>query len=567
MAEKIEDLESKLEQAQADIQKMDAIKLEDARSHNEALSDLAKVHREELVLIESESAEKSAKSLQQLDEQTRRHERDLEELKLNHQDELDALKSKSNSDLAALKEERAAEKTRYHDSMEALEISASSKMSNMEAELAAKLATKEEEFSAKLAESERILRQAQDEANLAVEEARRNAQELVASVNTKAEAAKNKVTRECREEILDMKAQFEKKEQQLTAAVMDERLLSEESLENLRSELQAKIELSQKLHADERNDMQATIEKLNMHQETLRSQLESVRIQDEQKMNELTVWKEMHDNQGYCNVTLMADDARKMLEKARGSSERSLLASKQYALKCLQRQFETLQDIRVTCIDTYARVSGQMLLFIDEEMAPKISDLAQGAHSRAIAAYDHALPIYEEHVSSVVLPVYNEYVLPVYKENILPLYNEKVAPAAKPIQKKVKAIQVESEKQMKLARSKAATLVEELARRLTKTLERHKVDQLLPGWLFKHISNLDGMKTMTNLFAFFAFLLCITCRRLILGIVFLPFRVVWFFCPLRLLFRTRSKPSGTVEKLRVNGSSGSQKKSYKAQIE
>merc|ERR1719310_2288140 len=137
----------------------------------------------------------------------------------------------------------------------------------------------------------------------------------------------------------------------------------------------------------------------------------------------------MHDNQGYCNVTLMADDARKMLEKARGSSERSLLASKQYVLKCLQRQFETLQDIRVTCIDTYARVSGQMLLFIDEEMAPKISDLAQGAHSRAIAAYDHALPIYEEHVSSVVLPVYNEYVLPVYKENILPLYNEKVAPA------------------------------------------------------------------------------------------------------------------------------------------
>ncbi|EJK53229.1 hypothetical protein THAOC_27384, partial [Thalassiosira oceanica] len=51
LAKKIEDLESKLEQAQADIdsyielkQTMDAKKSEDARSHNEALSDLAKLH-------------------------------------------------------------------------------------------------------------------------------------------------------------------------------------------------------------------------------------------------------------------------------------------------------------------------------------------------------------------------------------------------------------------------------------------------------------------------------------------------------------------------------------------
>ena len=568
MANKIEDLESKLEQAEADVnayvelkQTMETKKSEEARSHSEALSNLAKLHNEELEKIEAE------------------HNKNLEELKSSHIAELDALKSKLNSDLVALQEIHAAKEAKSNDDMEALRISASSKMSNVEAELAAKLAAKEGELSDRLAESERNLQHAQDEAKSAVEEARRNAQELVASINTKAEAAKKKVAKECREEILDMKAQFEKKEQQLKAAVMDEKVLSEESLKtmndnakkqlaDLRGELQAKIESSQRLHADERNDMQATIEDLNKHQETLRSELQSVRIQDEQNKNELTVWKEIHDSQGYCNVTLMADDAMQMLEKARYSSERSLSASKELALKYLQRQLEILQDIRVTCIDTYARVSGQMMLFIDEEMAPKISDLSQRAHSRAIAAYDQALPLYDEHVSQKVLPVFNEFVLPVYEEKILPFYNEKVAPATKPIQKEVKAIVEESEKQMKLVHSKAAASVEQIARSLANMMEQHEVDRFLPGWLCKHISELDGTKTVTNLFAFCVFLLCIMCRRLILEIVFLPFRVVWFFSPLRLLFRTRSKPDSKGGELKVNGSSGGRrKKSYKAQIE
>jgi hypothetical protein len=307
--------------------------------------------------------------------------------------------------------------------------------------------------------------------------------------------------------------------------------------------------------------------KLDNEKKKLHENLELVRTSSVKLEKEVSYWKETHENQGYCNVTLLRQDSRRLVQKALDGASEGLETSKQYASRGLETSYEflttkmeMLQQMSVNAMivghemfvrhldvleKTWLEVKGHM----KEKVLPTVENAVVDAHKKASLLYEkhlevhvntHLVPIYNEKIS----PVYNEKIYPVYDETILPVYMMHVSPVIKQMKILTKDLIEISHDGIKKVHSKAATFAQETS---IAVLEKNKTKDVLPPWLVDIVSHAssDGEWAVNNLFGGIAILIFIALRSYVRYFLFrmigFIFSVVWFFCPLRFCVGGRPK--------------------------
>ncbi|KAL3762797.1 hypothetical protein ACHAW5_008494 [Stephanodiscus triporus] len=274
-----------------------------------------------------------------------------------------------------------------------------------------------------------------------------------------------------------------------------------------------------------RSEMQKlTIEAQNV-QKSLRGDVEMARTSSIKLEKEVSFWKETHEQQGYCNITLMKEDSRRFAMNALDGASRGL---------------DSGHEFLMTQLDTLQKMGADFMPYLDKVLLPAVERIVADARDKVVALYAKHL---EGPVANNLLPLYNERIYPVYNRKILPAYMEHVSPVVRRIQEKAAVATQKSQEGAQMARSKAASLVRDTSNVL---LEKNKEMTVLPGWLHGPLyrASLDGEWAVEKLLRVFMVFVIILSRSLIFRVIRLMFSLVWFFCPLRLLVKGRSKETG-----------------------
>ena len=367
----------------------------------------------------------------------------------------------------------------------------------------------------------------------------------------------------------DLLAKHAAKTEEMKALVEKQTMESEEKLKAAISAKDAMLLDERQKNKDLSESVKAITTKLEEEKKKLHENLELVRTSSGKLEKEISYWKETHENQGYCNVTLLRQDSRRLVQKALDGASEGLETSKQFASRGLKTSYEFLttkmemlqqmsadamivgHEMFVRHLDvlekTWLEVKGHM----KEKVLPTVENAAVDARKKASLLYEKHL---EVHVNTHLVPIYNEKIYPVYNEKIYPVYDETILPVyvmhVSPVIKQMKiltkdAIEI-SHAGIKKAHSKAATFAQEIS---IVVLEKNKMKEVLPPWLATIVSHAstDGEWAVNNLFGGIAILIFIALRRYVRYFLFrmigFIWSVVWLFCPLRLCMGGRPKLS------------------------
>lgn len=365
----------------------------------------------------------------------------------------------------------------------------------------------------------------------------------------------------------DLLAKHAAKIEEMKALVEKQTMESEEKLKAAISAKDAMLLEERQKNKDLSESVKAITTKLDDEKKKLHENLELVRTSSGKLEKEISYWKETHENQGYCNVTLLRQDSRRLVQKALDGASEGLETSKQFASRGLKTSYEFLttkmemlqqmsadamivgHEMFVRHLDvlekTWLEVKGHM----NEKVLPTVENAAVDARKKASLLYEKHL---EVHVNTHLVPIYNEKIYPVYNEKIYSVYDETILPVyvmhVSPVIKQMKiltkdAIEI-SHDGIKKAHSKAATFAQEIS---IAVLEKNKSKEVLPPWLATIVSHAstDGEWAVNNLFGGIVILIFIALRRYVRYFLFrmigFIFSMVWLFCPLRVCMGGRPK--------------------------
>lgn len=264
--------------------------------------------------------------------------------------------------------------------------------------------------------------------------------------------------------------------------------------------------------------------------------------------SEVSFWKDTHNSQGYCNTTLIREDSRKLVLNALANTKNGLTGTQKLLSNGLGGQVQFVQD-----------KSANVVLFIEEELIPKVEKAMGEACEIALEAYNDlsskALVLYNDHLAVVVnekiVPVLDEHVYPVWKKKAVPLIDqctEQVSPIVKTIDK-------ETRKKVTKARAGIAPRLESWASSFMKYAQKNNFSDKMPKYVSSQLTRAaeDGQWALDSFVYGYLLLVVVLFRSMI-------FRVIWFFCPLRLFFR-KEKPA----KKKIISKQVSAKKAVKAE--
>lgn len=263
--------------------------------------------------------------------------------------------------------------------------------------------------------------------------------------------------------------------------------------------------------------------------------------------SEVSFWKDTHNSQGYCNTTLIREDSRKLVLNALASTKNGLAGTQKLLSDGLSGQVQFVQD-----------KSANIMLFIEEELIPKVEKAMAEACEMALETYNEisskALVLYNDHLAAAV----NERIAPVLDEHLFPVWNKKVVPlidqCTEHVSPIVKTIDQETRKKVTNARTGIAPHLESWASSFINFAQKNKFFEKLPTYVSAQLTRAseDGQWALDNLVFGYLVLVVVLFRSLI-------FRIIWFFCPLRLFF-----PKGKSSK-KKSISEGAPAKSVKAE--
>ena len=257
---------------------------------------------------------------------------------------------------------------------------------------------------------------------------------------------------------------------------------------------------------------------------------------------EVSYWRDTFDQQGYCNTTLIKLDSQQFATNMLNSISQGLDLGHQALIDGLSKQLEIIQQ-----------TGGDVLVFIKEDLLPKVEQIADETR-------DKALVLYTQHLAEAV----NANLLPVYNDKVLPVYNEHVSPVVKTIEAEVAVALQKSQEGVQMARTKAGTLVKETAGEIK---EIDEIDEKLPQWLSRFLdeASVDGLMVVDKLCKVLFVVIAILCRSLIFRLIGILFSIIWYFCPLRLFVgkKTISVDSSAKEVNKTSKVNGAKSKKVK----
>lgn len=355
----------------------------------------------------------------------------------------------------------------------------------------------------------------------------------------------------------DLLAKHAAKIEEMKALVEKQTMELEEKLKAAISAKDAMLLEERQKNKDLSESVKAITTKLDDEKKKLHENLELVRTSSGKLEKEISYWKETHENQGYCNVTLLRQDSRRLVQKALDGASEGLETSKQFASRGLKTSYEFL----TTKMEMLQQMSADVMIVghemfvrhldghIKEKVLPTVKSAVVDARKKALLLYEKHL---EVHVNTHLVPIYNEKIYPVYNEKIYPVYDETILPVyvmhVSPVIKQMKiltkdAIEI-SHDGIKKAHSKAATFAQEIS---IAVLVKNKTKEVLPSGLYDIVSHAstDGEWAVNNLFGGIAILIFIALRRYVRYFLFrmigFIFSMVWLFCPLRVCMGGRPK--------------------------
>jgi len=355
----------------------------------------------------------------------------------------------------------------------------------------------------------------------------------------------------------DLLAKHAAKIEEMKALVEKQTMELEEKLKAAISAKDAMLLEERQKNKDLSESVKAITTKLDDEKKKLHENLELVRTSSGKLEKEISYWKETHENQGYCNVTLLRQDSRRLVQKALDGASEGLETSKQFASRGLKTSYEFL----TTKMEMLQQMSADAMIVghemfvrhldghIKEKVLPTVKSAVVDARKKALLLYEKHL---EVHVNTHLVPIYNEKIYPVYNEKIYPVYDETILPVyvmhVSPVIKQMKiltkdAIEI-SHDGIKKAHSKAATFAQEIS---IAVLVKNKTKEVLPSGLYDIVSHAstDGEWAVNNLFGGIAILIFIALRRYVRYFLFrmigFIFSMVWLFCPLRVCMGGRPK--------------------------
>mmetsp|Transcript_4370 Transcript_4370/g.9026 ORF Transcript_4370/g.9026 Transcript_4370/m.9026 type:complete len:800 (-) Transcript_4370:39-2438(-) len=423
-----------------------------------------------------------------------------------------------------------------------------------------------------------------DNMEKAIQHERKQLEEKMADLNARTEAQINEKDRKLRLE-LDKKQnevekakadaeqkiatekentrkELDKKQQEMDKAKSnaEEKIAAEK--EWSRKELEKKQQEMENAAADAENKLMAEKEKNENAKELLREQAEKASLKERELMSKIehltnvrsglekdvSYWVETHKSQGYCNVTLLREDSRRILsdvlQKARtglGQSEEIAKNAAKSASVEVGRQLQRAQS-----------ASSDGLMLVEKEFLPRFQKFLADAQKKAAS-------LYAAHLAEIV----NKQILPVYNQHFRPVYQEHFGPIVKLVNKEVEITIEKLRNQAEKARVKAVALVEETCSSAIRMIKRNKRAEQRPAFVMNWLrdSSKDGTNFVENMWRALLILVVILCRPLIRAIIRKIMSIIWFFCPLRLFVSLgRSKKEAAVQEIAVKEESKDEKK-------
>lgn len=222
-------------------------------------------------------------------------------------------------------------------------------------------------------------------------------------------------------------------------------------------------------------------------------------------------WESIHSQQSYCNLTMISQNTKSSLKHA--SSRASILLSDSYTSTSFKAK--SISSDYYTTFQTASMPYKEKLVDLYEEHA-------------------------KEFVDEIIIPPIDQYVLPAYEEHVLPLIE--IA------SEKGKIIYQDVTEKAHVLKLRIVSEIENKSSLLLKLMKEEGIDTDYPilADTVKDIEE-NALYIVESIVQFMIllglFLLRRKIFRFVLYVVCAPFRMFWFFCPLRLILRPGKKTS------------------------
>jgi hypothetical protein len=458
------------------------------------------------------------KTSEQLESHRRQAQNELSELQKQCEDALEKSqadakdqKEKDQVEKIALKEQWDQQVTQLKDEMQALENDWQGKMLRV------------------VQDSEQKVNGIQKESKEAVQAAYKDAQ---LTVNEALERASN-IEKEA-------KLYVDETEKRTTALLQDMETNTNERLDKMRmecsSELEEKDHIYEKiLHENEKKhsdmallaskkeqELQSVIESQQVFIQSLEKMQETLEENVSKLHNDVKYWKDLHDNQGFVNTTLVMIESQRVLDQ-------SVIVAQDW-----------LFDLNTFMVGEIKVVSRKCCHFLRP-------------YSNEIQRYYHL------HLESKI----NELVLPFYQTRMVPVYIKAEHSIFIPLRSKSQAIMAEILKDIARIKVTEFQRICSVTQRCASSFKRFILSDdvrkrfAAPQSIIMALSHIENDASgfvqaaikVISLFALYYFRKAIV--SLVLRICFLPLNIVWYFCPLRLIWRRRKynkRPNDAAER-------------------
>jgi len=181
-----------------------------------------------------------------------------------------------------------------------------------------------------------------------------------------------------------------------------------------------------------------------------------------------------------------------------------------------------------------------------------VTELLPALERQWVAARERSEALYAAHLATAVdehlMPVMEAHVYPTYYRHVRPTYNTTVAPAVTTVRGAAARLWARTQREAWRARSWAARQVEAAAPAAREALGGQGKLGTAPRWLTSQLDRTaqDGAPVVDATCAGVLIAGLLLSRALLLrlarGLFLLPFKALWFFCPVRFCMR-RGNPS------------------------
>ena len=353
----------------------------------------------------------------------------------------------------------------------------------------------------------------------------------------------------------------------------------------------------------ERKELQSTIDSMNEQLEAVNLKSSSLESQLSDTKQELDYWKAIGSNPTYFNTTLLLEDIHSfttrttagITSKIRQSKSNTILKAEQF----IQQRVETMKQLYdeyiqksfdTTIIPFYEEKVINVIYMTNDKIYENVVHIHKSIDTTIIPFYrNKVVPVIvltngriHEFIDIIIIPFYNDKVVPVIdlsnkkiQEHVVPVvkpyllelqskavpHMQKVKQEVETKHKEIVAIMQKLHTEIKITKEdifvKTKTLVESKAGAML-ILLKEKAPTMTPSFVFSFLEKVeqDASDIIIVSLKFFALLIVFKMRYVLLskvvGIIRLlfhltwylasiPFRSIWFFFPLKFLFRKRSK--------------------------